>query len=88
MAVRLDRVVRVGGVAVAALAEGGVRALPFGHTVLGRKAPVAVLIREGGTTAAFDIGGAPMPLDRFDRRFPGQRALFEREAAGEAPPAR
>ena len=79
MAARLDRVVRVGGVAVAALAEGAVRAGPYGVTASGSKAPVAVLVREGATTTAFDVAGERIPLER---------ALFEREAAGEAPPAR
>jgi hypothetical protein len=63
-----------------------VRAVPFGLTVLGSKAPVAVLVREGSTTTAFEIAGAHIPLDDFDRRFPGQRARFEREADGKGPP--
>ena len=84
MAARLDRIVRIGDIAVAAVTMGAVRAVPFGLTVFGSKTPVAVLIREGATTTAFDIEGARIPLDSFDRRFPGQRERFER-AAAEAP---
>jgi len=46
------------------------------------KRPVAVLIRQGDVTCAYEVDGAPVMADTFDRRYPGQRALFEQRVAG------
>jgi hypothetical protein len=89
MAAVLDQVVRIGDIAVAAVVERAVIAIPLGTaSICGSKAPVAVLVHERGTTIAFDIAGARVPLDTFDRRFPRQRARFERQVAGVPLPAR
>lgn len=81
MTVELDEVVRVGGVAIAALVERSVRRERWPPvSVFGAKRPAAILIRDGDGTRAFDPNGTPMALDELDRRFPGQRTNFERLA--------
>jgi hypothetical protein len=83
MSVALDPVLRVGGVAVAALVEcsvncGRAPAIWF----FGTKSPVAILVRRDGATSAFETDGTGIAPDDLERRFPGQRAAFERAADG------
>lgn len=87
MTVKLDRVVRVGAVAVAALARRSVGRGPWpGISFHGAKRPVAVLIRRDGVTTGFEVDGTPIPPDDLERRFPGQGAAFERVATGDRGP--
>ncbi len=81
MTVELDDVIRVGAVAVAALVTRSVHC-DFRRAVSIRcaKRPVAVLIRRDDVTTAFEIDGPRIDPDDLERRFPGQRAEFERRA--------
>lgn len=81
MTVELDDIVRIGDVAIAAVVERSVRrGLWPRMSIYGTKRPAVILIRDEGGTRAFDVDGTPMALNDFDRRFPGQRAEFERLA--------
>jgi hypothetical protein len=81
MTVQLEPVVHVGAVAIGAVVEcsihhGSTPAIWF----YGAKSPVAILIRRNGATTAFEIDGGEIAAKDFERRFPGQRAAFERAA--------
>ena len=78
MTVELDDIVRIGEVTVAALAQREVQgAAGSAISVYGSKHPVAILVRRKQLTMAFEITGAPIELDEFDRRYPGHRIGFE-----------
>lgn len=77
----LDQVILVGSIAVAAVAQRSVRSNSRSAALMnGKKFPVAILIRRMDVTMAFEIDGPQIVLDDFERRFPGQRAEFERIA--------
>ena len=86
MTVTLDTIVRAGDASVAAVVEQRLR----GHRASGAlsfhatKRPVAILIRRGGVTLAFDAAGHPLTPEAFDALYPGLRERFEQHAA--APP--
>lgn len=81
MTVALDAVVRVDGVAFAAIVERSIQSGARGAVWFrGVKRPVAILINRDGETTAFEIDGAPITLEELEQRFPGRRAEFERLA--------
>jgi hypothetical protein len=82
MSIGLDRFIYVGGVAVAALVKSSVHCGEYWRSLSAycTKRPIAVLIRHDEVTMAFDIDGGRIELDAFERRYPGQRATFERQA--------
>ena len=84
MKVELDGIIHVGAVAIAALAQSFVRCFgrPHGLSAHCTKKPVAILIRRNDVTVAFEVDGAPIPLDAFEQRYPGQRTAFERLVGG------
>ncbi len=83
MSIGLDRVICVGGVAVAALVKSSVHCSEYWRSLSAycAKRPIAVLIRHDGVTTAFDIDGGRIELDAFERLDPGQRTTFERQAS-------
>ena len=79
MKIELDKLVRIGDIATAAVVKHSTHAwrsdmLFSGY---GAKHPVAVLIRRRGKTLAFEIEGSPISMDEFERRYQGQWAAFE-----------
>jgi hypothetical protein len=82
MRIELDRVVRDGDIAFAALVKISVQFCGLLHlaSVQCAKHPIAVLIRRDDVTAAFEIDGAHIELDDFEQRYPGKLAIFERLA--------
>lgn len=83
--VELGEVIRVGAVTVAAVVRRSVRGhVSHAVSIHGVKVPVAVLIRGDEVTMAFEIDGPQIALNTFERRFPGQRANFERVAMADA----
>lgn len=82
MKVELDSIIHIGGTAIAALAQSSVHCSSKrrGLSAHCAKYPVAILIRHNDVTGAFEIDGAPIPMDVFEHRYPGQRSAFERLA--------
>lgn len=86
MTVELAEIVRLGTVALAAVATSSVgSSFAGGVSLRGAKRPVAVLVRRDKTTMAFEIDGRPIASEELERRFPGQRAEFERRAMAGVP---
>lgn len=82
MTIELRELARVGGVTVAALVRSSVTgATRPGLFVHASKTPVAVLVHDNKTTAAYWVGGESIPLTEFDIQFPGKREAFERMTA-------
>lgn len=84
MTLELGECTRVGDTVVAVLANRSVRPGSVHPALLfGCKHPAAILIHRNGTTTAFEPNGAPITLKELERRYPGRRVDFERQAAGE-----
>lgn len=83
MTVRLDPPRFAGDVAAAALVEQTVSSACRwgGVTANGSKRPVAVLVRQAGSTSAFEVDGTRIEASDFERCHPGQWAAFEGLAA-------
>ncbi|MCP4384564.1 MAG: hypothetical protein GY798_24655 [Hyphomicrobiales bacterium] len=80
--VELDDVIRVGNHQVAALVQrSGVR---NGHrrsvNAWFTKRPLAILVADGKDIRAFDLSGAPLPLNKVDGLCPGAMEAFIRQA--------
>lgn len=43
----------------------------------GQRIPVAILVRHGATTVAFDTDGRNIPIDELDQRYRPEREEFE-----------
>jgi hypothetical protein len=85
MRTELDDIVRIGAVTIAATAQRSVRGRgSHGVALHGTKRPVAILTRHDDMTRAFEINGRRIAWDEFERRFPGQRAEFERLASDDS----
>ncbi len=78
--VELDEVIQIGAITVGAIVERSVRSNSLCTvSIYGEKYPVAVLVRRAdSTTMAFEVDGPQIKLDDLEKRFPCQRAEFER----------
>ena len=82
MSFRLDRKIAIGDVTIAAVVDCNVTS-NFGEAsvmVVGRKRPVAILLRKARQRSVVSVSGAHMSQQELDDLFPGAWQLFDRQS--------
>lgn len=82
MTIALDRTLRFGRLAIAAIVNRSASCRRIGAvTFQAAKHPVAILVQRDGVTTAFDLDGSPIASVDVERRFPGLLSAFESQAS-------
>lgn len=81
MTIALDRTLRIGTLAIAAIVNRSTSCRSIGAAAFRvAKHPVAILVHHDGAITAFDLDGSPIAKVEAKKRFPGLVAAFESQA--------